>query len=420
MSLIVKKSDILNPIISLYAIILFSAPIFLSTFPLITGYDMSDNIIYTSYKVAIYGLTILCVIIIIGDNSLRQLWVNKWFIAILIFYLYYIYVIQVDMFHTVKAGVIIDYNTKMSILTRMQRNVLWPLIAILVLNYKKLNHIIIVKSIVFVYFLCLVFAMVLLNIGLGGINTDERLGLEEGFNSLNLGYWAMTAFLLNLYIIFNSDKSKFIYKFIFIPFFLYIVLASGSRGPIIYLVLSILFYLWYSGYFKKIKRKIRTLLIGLALLIIIGYRVILELIGTINPLLSERLLSLVEESDTSGRDGAYEIAINQFLSSPIWGDYFVLTSGPLVGAYPHNIILESLMTLGLVGSIPLFYLFYKTFIKGIWLLKNNNQQEWIFLLFLSMFFKGMTTWNLYGADVLWIAMVVLLTIDTKSIKRRIK
>ena len=136
--------------------------------------------------------------------------------------------------------------------------------------------------------------------------------------------------------------------------------------------------------------------------------------GLINPVVSARLLALIEESDLSGRDGAYDIAIGQFLSSPLYGDYFVLTSGPLAGLYPHNIILESLMTLGLIGSIPLFILFLRSIYQGIKLFKINHQFVWLFFIFLSVFFKGQSTWNLYASDELWISMAILVTIKIKE------
>src|SRR5690606_36510269 len=117
-------------------------------------------------------------------------------------------------------------------------------------------------------------------------------------------------------------------------------------------------------------------LIFLGLISLVLYRFIIQIIELINPVIGERLLSLIENNDVSGRDNAYEISLNQFYSSPLFGDYFVMTSGPLQGLYPHNILIESLMTLGIIGSLPLFYMFFKTFYTGKKMLTYNSPEVW--------------------------------------------
>ncbi|WP_287204143.1 hypothetical protein, partial [Mesorhizobium sp.] len=49
-------------------------------------------------------------------------------------------------------------------------------------------------------------------------------------------------------------------------------------------------------------------------------------------------------------------AISDFIDSPIVGKHFIdMNWGP--GLYPHNILIETLMALGLVGAVPLYLIF---------------------------------------------------------------
>lgn len=406
----IKKSNIISTIISFYLILLFSSSIFLSVIPFVFGMFEPDNIITTIYKLFVYLLSIASIIIIVSNKNLYLKIFNKYFVFLFLFYLYYIFVIKFDLFNTIKAEVVFTYEEKMAILTRMQRSVLLPIFTILALHYPSVNQLKIVRGIVFLYLIGIIVALGMLNV-FGGLVIQDRLEIEGAFNSLNLGYWGFTASVLNLFVIYFDTKGNlFFNKFILAPLFFITVLYAGSRGPLIYLALVIGLFFLYSGFFKRYKWKIRFLFFLISLFLIIGYDLILDLISVINPIISERLLSTIESADISGRDGAYEIGMNQFLSSPFFGDYFVLTSGPLAGLYPHNILIEALMTFGIIGSIPLFYLFIIGIKKGFYLLKMNQQQSWVFLIFLSLFLKGMSTWNLYGSDELWISLSFLLTL----------
>ena len=95
---------------------------------------------------------------------------------------------------------------------------------------------------------------------------------------------------------------------------------------------------------------------------------VISIIENFSPFLAERVEMTLIEGHTSGRmeeEGAYGYTIKQFMNSPIFGSYFRIVTPNLTwrGMYPHNIILELLITFGVVGLIPFLYFLKIIFIK---------------------------------------------------------
>ncbi|WP_298881811.1 O-antigen ligase family protein [uncultured Polaribacter sp.] len=395
---------------------LFSFGLLFSMISSYMGFMGEDNLFSSSIRKFNFFLAFIGVIISL-KSKLYQKFLTKELFFLYLLYLYYIFIVKIDLSNIDAAGIVMPTKDKQLIMFRMTRLVFFPMLAVLLFRIRGLNLFKLAKAILISLLVSLILALLVLNLSFGGM-VDERLSIEGELNALNMGYWGATLFVLCLFFV-TKEKNK-IQKIVisslgFLIAF-YIMLISGSRGPILYSLIIFYYYMFITSAFYKVKKIITIVLVFILLILVLDYTILTDIIGTYNPNLEERLISSVEDQEISGRDKLYEIGINQFLSKPITGDYFLLKSGHYKGEYPHNILIEALMTLGLIGAIPFFILLIKTFNRVHYMIKRNDNTSWIALIFLISFFKGMSTWNLYGNLLLWISMGIILSYKMNCIK----
>ena len=379
------------------------------------GFIGEDNPFSSIVRKWIVLLAFICILMSVHRRIYLEFLTKEAFFVLLI-YVYYIFIVNYDLNYTVNSGVVFTSHEKKQILTRMMRLVFFPMLAGLVFRIKGLNLIRLAKAVFWSIFVSMLLAMLVMNIGLGQV-VDERLEVEGELNSLNMGYWAAALFLLSMFLIIKTEnKTKYIYGFLGGVLSLYVMIIAGSRGPVFYSFIIFYYYLMNTNFSLKLKRVVIFFSLLSLLVIFVDYSVLTDLIGIYNPHLEERLIASIETQESSGRDSIYKIAFNQFLTRPLIGDYFVLRSGEWKGHYPHNIILEALMTFGLVGSIPLFILFYKTMKRVHLLVKINDERTWLALFFLLFFAKGLSTWSLYGNSILWMSMFIILSYKYSNLR----
>jgi len=146
-------------------------------------------------------------------------------------------------------------------------------------------------------------------------------------------------------------------------FYLLLAALSGvnlvttlSKGPILFAVLSMLLVLLRLVSKGAIKKLLVIAMGVLGIAAIMNYFGIVDIVG----LVLERFIGIGERDDsTAERLMLYNNAWKQFLSSPLTGDFL---EERILRIYPHNMILESLMALGIFGGL-LFMLYY--FISGL-------------------------------------------------------
>lgn len=154
------------------------------------------------------------------------------------------------------------------------------------------------------------------------------------------------------------------------------VVASGSRGPLIALILIIVIYLS-----TAIKKK-NLFFAVLPLMMVFGY-----MLFNYSGNLSESIYTInrFEDATRNGTESEirfeiYSSTIRQFLESPAWGTSIDLRD---FDTYPHNLILESLMSTGMLGGmffiISILYALYCVFLDR----KRMDLFQLLFILFLS-------------------------------------
>lgn len=141
-----------------------------------------------------------------------------------------------------------------------------------------------------------------------------------------------------------------------LPFFILIgsLVATGSRGALLSLVIGIAFFLFKGG---NVQTKI-----GLGLVVVVGLGILILLTFHLYPDSLKRIENSLIEGDTAGRDVIYIQAAKMFEEKPLtgWGpvryryELSKRTEYKYVQRDPHNLGLKLLLEVGIVGFIPFF------------------------------------------------------------------
>jgi O-antigen ligase len=162
-----------------------------------------------------------------------------------------------------------------------------------------------------------------------------RLALGR-LNPISIGHVGATTIIAGMALYFERGHANR-WKLVAVPICalaLACMIYSGSRGPVISLVGAVMALLVF--------RRRWSLLVLVATASVIVALNTIRLEGE----LLERLLSIGQDGSSLARIEVQSLALEQFLASPLIGSAYVEL---LTGFYPHNIILEAAMSLGVVG-----------------------------------------------------------------------
>lgn len=236
--------------------------------------------------------------------------------------------------------------------------------------------------------------------------TNERLDANFALNSISSGHFGLLMLILSFFFIIRLGPSltKRVIIIIIVGFSLIIMLRSGSRGPLLALigVLAV----WLIGASKK---KAQNLII-LFLISIIGYlslEYIMQAINNISPVLFDRFEYRASTGQFEDRNPLYIYAFNSFLESPLIGKNFGIYSSLNEMAYAHNLFLDSIMQLGIIGGLMIIYIVWKTIIKIINLIKFKSDYFWIGLILMQEIMSIMVSGSIYTNPTLSILIVLL-------------
>lgn len=183
-----------------------------------------------------------------------------------------------------------------------------------------------------------------------------------------------------------------------------LLVAGGTRGPILAAVFSIVFSIVFIQW--KDKKRIWILLIGLSLA---GAMVVCvgaggELVKRFN-LLGEQIQSGATNIG-SGRGDLYRQAISDFIHNPIFGSGLEVRANYMLG-YCHNSILEAFISTGVLGGMIFIAIIIQAFRDSIWILRNSKGLAWLVCLFLMTFIGSLFSGSLYGATIMWPCIAAL-------------
>jgi O-antigen ligase len=175
---------------------------------------------------------------------------------------------------------------------------------------------------------------------------------------------------------------------------LYILLAAGSRGPILALAGSVVIA-------ALANRRARSGVI-LGLLAVIPL-LLFSVMDFSDILERSRFSSTGSDVNSIERLIYYAEAWDAFLSSPLVGADFEL---PITLGWPHNIYLESLMAIGIAGGGLFFYLLLKAYRIAFGMLRNGPDALAIILFQHSII--GLFSGSLWATSTLFVIVAVML------------
>lgn len=243
---------------------------------------------------------------------------------------------------------------------------------------------------------------------------DKKMLPEDEFiiTSFRVAWYMVMAFFCGYSVKEEWSKHSIINNIIFYLSSLVFIIGlfiTVKRGPIFSFlaVCGLIFYFRY-------KKKLWLILLLCACGVLFLGSVFYDFLQDNASGLVDRFLA-IDEGGGSGRfgsdDSVFSTALTQIKESPIIGSYFRLLKNGSIdrGAYPHNIILELLMTGGLLLSIPFFVVIWKALKNGIRLLKHGRDQSLPALCFFYVLLSLMTSSSLLFKTEFWLFMAILCT-----------
>lgn len=246
--------------------------------------------------------------------------------------------------------------------------------------------------------------------GLENTHTTGRLTLNGGNPIWLARAVSIAAFCLLVLLIHNKIR---ILKFLilFAPT-MFIMVSTGSKGPIIAMILAILVI-----YFSKFKRFItskRTLTsIGVFLFFAVPIGLVTFMLF---PDPFSRLIDTTSIDGNAARVILYSDALNAIKDNPMGiglGNFIQYSYFD----YPHNLILEAFAELGLISGTMLILMLLLSFIGLKRIAKNNVYGDIILGFFIMSFINSMVSGDLTSPKELYLLLPIGLNVFLSMIKR---
>jgi O-antigen ligase len=185
---------------------------------------------------------------------------------------------------------------------------------------------------------------------------------------------------------------------------LVVCVLSASKGPLLSLAVAILVMFAYRLVRLSPRRKLQESFAALAVLgLLAALAASLNEHGALT--IYSRISEFTSDQSTATRLQAWDGALAQFNSSPLWGSSSVELSTRF---YPHNMLLEVMMATGVGGLLLLLLLQSWGVIAAHGVLLNAPQHSWIALLFLQHAIGALLSGSLYLGGANWISLLMLL------------
>jgi hypothetical protein len=292
--------------------------------------------------------------------------------------------------------------------------VLFPVAAVNLFSYSITNDTRFAKAIVaygLVFLLLSVFAY------FSGLAfnpwADQGVELERfqvyRVNPISIGVASGFIILASIYLLMEQKCSSYYRLFLLFTASIafYSILLSNSRGPILGCSLSVMWFLYSRG------RK-AVLIVPIIVSLLAIFYVSTELVdGVINRF----LIDYRDDGAIGQRLISQQAAIESFMNFPILGQHFL---DPKLGAglYPHNIIIETGMALGLVGLILLSVIILRA---AVYVFRCFGQVHPLYtMIFVQAGVMTMTSGTIWSSDAFFFAVgtILVVTPNVEACHRR--
>lgn len=243
-------------------------------------------------------------------------------------------------------------------------------------------------------------------------NTAQGRLSSEALNPISLGIFSGSLIIISVYALLEKKSGDNFFFSQFLPFpslalGLYFLIAAASRGPIVSTVLCLLILLISSG--KKL------LYLGIPVVISGGYLVANFILPLLQGKGGSNLNRLTSAGGQSSDDRGDLISLSFQLISKDWYStifgYGVEVPGK---GYPHNIIVESFLSTGIIGGCLFSLICLVALIRAVNLVMSHDPWSWVALLFVQAFVMALLSGSLYGSSSFWYLLFAVNSLWNKK------
>jgi O-antigen ligase len=237
---------------------------------------------------------------------------------------------------------------------------------------------------------------------------------ENYISPLSLSYsGAMAIGVGSLYLVANRVRLKFLIFLLativlsLVPFYL-----GASRGSIFAIVVPAIVFAIFSrgGRFKG------WLIVSLFALAGAFYAAA----SYMGSAVFDRFMGISEAIETGSSSAArldmWAAGLEQFAESPLFGSSLQLD---LYNAYPHNIIIEALISTGLLGTVPFLMFIFACLYRSFLVARYEPQLFWIPAIFIQGLVQNMFSGAIYFASWMAVGAGLLLSLGPIRSPRRL-
>lgn len=288
-----------------------------------------------------------------------------------------------------------------------------PFISLSVIDPKSVNWNLVFNCLQFSLVIFSTLVIIFYSRFLGSVSRlSSSLAGELVLSPLILSYLsALTIGTLIIYMVHNKVGSiRFVLFWgmagiAFIPYVL-----GASRGSLIALFVSLMFVM--IARLKVERRAVKLLLLAIFVTILVLFFDSYYDSGLIRRFLS--ISSDIEQGSSSAvRLQLWRLTWEGFVDFPLFGVAFLPNLGYV---YPHNIYLETLQTVGVVGFLPFIYIFSKSIYYGFLIVRTSPQLSWVVVIFVQASVAGFFSGAVYSVGNFWASMALVILIGKHTAK----
>ncbi|WP_371347708.1 O-antigen ligase family protein [Ancylobacter sp. IITR112] len=240
-----------------------------------------------------------------------------------------------------------------------------------------------------------------------GIEYESGRMRLEALNPIALGHLGAMLVVLSAWaLLFHrpwSRGSRRLFLLLGLAVGCYVLLAANSRGPVLAVLACFLFLLSFVSFRYKFA-VMAFLLVGA--LAAVPLSVYLQEAHNINAFGRLFGMSLEQHAQQSSRLDLFDSALEMFWTNPWLGGAL---EDPTTLSYPHNVIVESLMALGLFVTLLFIGVLAGLGARAALLFRRYPNYGWPALLLLQYFVGAQFSGSLYGSTFMWCAIGLVLS-----------
>ena len=187
-------------------------------------------------------------------------------------------------------------------------------------------------------------------------------------------------------------------------------IAHTPRGAVVTIVFALFLFIFQKQKEKGVSKKV-MIGEGIAVLaaLVIAFDLLINYLQQITDLFELRWLAkfVYDEDVSNGRSPLYQMALDGFLQSPVWGKG--IASFYNYTGYPHNLFLQMLYETGVLMFLPVTYLLYQAFMVIILKKKTSIDYRLVSFLFIISIIQLLFSSTFWKRQQFWLLIWMMLS-----------